>query len=234
MLKALKKRWRTRVSARSAPTLHREAIKADWSAHGYYANAEDSGWLAPFWADGSPFRHLFEQLDLKCALEIGCGQGRHAAQFADRAGKLYLLDINQSNVDACKQRFAGRDNVVCLRTNGGDLPGVADGVVTSAYSYDAMVHFEAADVVNYLSELHRVLQPGGRALLHYSNYDENPCGFYRDNPGHRNFFSERMMRHFADRAGFAIDHHSIFAWPLGSAGPPTDGLVLLQSVKGGP
>jgi hypothetical protein len=66
----------------------------------------------------------------------------------------------------------------------------------------------------------------GRALLHYSNYDQNPGGFYRDNPGHRNFFSERIMRHFADRAGFRVLKHSVFQWAGSQI--TTDGMILLE------
>jgi SAM-dependent methyltransferase len=228
VFRTLKRRWRTRVSARSAPKVHRDAIRRDWSEHRYYRQAEDDEWLAPFWAGDSPFRRQVEHLDLACVIEIGCGRGRHSAQIADQAGRLFLVDINPSNIEACTQRFAGRDHVACICNQGGDLSAIANDAATAAFSYDAMVHFEASDVLTYLSELHRVLRPAGRALLHYSNYEDNPGGFYRDNPGHRNFFSERMMRHFADRAGFAVEYHSIFAWPLGAQGYATDGLVLLR------
>jgi SAM-dependent methyltransferase len=227
----LKKRWRHRVSARSASTLHREAIKMDWNEHDYYENAEAELWIAPFWAVDSPFRRQFEQLDLTCVIEIGCGRGRHAMQFVDRVGRLYLTDINQSNIEACRGRYAGRANVICLQTAGNSLSGIADNEATGVFSYDAMVHFEATDVLSYITEIRRVLQMGGRALLHYSNFDENPCGFYRDNPGHRNFFSERIMRHFADRAGFSIRQNLVFAWPLGNQDLPTDGLILLQKTR---
>ena len=128
MLKAFKKRWRSRVSARSVPSVHRDAIKADWSAHGYYARAEEKDWLAPFWADSSPFLERFKALDLACVVEIGCGQGRHAAQFVERAGRIYLTDINETNIDACKRRYAGQSNVTCLQTGGSDVGGIPDGV----------------------------------------------------------------------------------------------------------
>ena len=228
LIRKTKHRWRTRVSARSAPTTHRQSIKEDWSEHRYYDEAEANELLAVFWNKGTLFRNAFEKLDLTAIVEIACGHGRHSEQIVDRAGKLYLVDINETNIDACRKRFAGRDNIVFICNSGGDLAAIDDAAVTSVFCYDAMVHFEASDVLGYLADVHRVLKPGGYALLHYSNFDNNPGGFYRDNPGHRNFFSEKMMRHFADRADFAVVEHAVFPWALGPDGPPTDGLVLLR------
>jgi SAM-dependent methyltransferase len=227
-IKKLKHRWRTRVSVRSTPVTHRGSIQADWAEHRYYEEAERPRMLATFWGPQSLFRRWFETLDLTNVIEVACGRGLHAAQIVDRVGRLTLVDVNEINIAACRERFCGRDNVAFLCNSGGDLLGMADSSATAVYCYDAMVHFEATDVIGYLAEFHRVLRPGGRSLLHYSNFDGNPGGFYRDNPGHRNFFSEKMMRHFADRAGHKVLEHAVFPWALGPDGPPTDGLILLQ------
>jgi ubiquinone/menaquinone biosynthesis C-methylase UbiE len=166
-------------------------------------------------------------MDLQNVVEIGCGRGRHAAQCLDQIGRITLVDINEANIAACRERFRDRTNVAFLRTEGGTLVGVEDGMATAVFSYDAMVHFEASDVISYIFETHRILRSGGRALFHYSNYDQNPGGFYRDNPGHRNFFSERMMRHFADRSGFKVVKHTVFSWSGSQV--LSDAMVLLQS-----
>ena len=222
----LKYRWRTRVGRRSAPVLHREQIGADWSEHVYFDLAEQQDWIRAFWGLDIPFRQCFERLNLNNVIEIGCGRGRHTAQCLDRVGQMTLVDINETNIIACRERFRDRSNIEFTITDGGSLPGIKDGSATAVFSYDAMVHFEASDVIHYLAETHRVLCPGGRALLHYSNYDQNPGGFYRDNPGHRNFFSERMMRHFADRAGFKVLEHKSFCWSGSEVA--TDAMILLE------
>ncbi len=226
LIRNVKRRWRTRVGSRSAPAVHRQRIGADWSEHQYYKEAEQEGWISPFWGAESPFRRCFERLDLESVVEIGCGRGRHVIQCLDRVGRITLVDIKESNIAACRQRFRNRSNVTYVRTQGNSLAGVEDGSATAVFSYDAMVHFEASDVISYIFETHRVLRARGRALLHYSNYDQNPGGFYWDNPGHRNFFSERIMRHFADRAGFRVLKHSVFQWAGSQI--TTDGMILLE------
>jgi predicted TPR repeat methyltransferase len=90
------------------------------------------------------------------------------------------------------------------------------------------VHFEAMDTITYIMEIHRVLMPGGRALLHYSVNEVNPEGSYASDPSWRNFFSESLMRHIASRAGFGVLERRVFEWPVGSDNPKTDGLILLE------
>src|SRR5690606_19763180 len=74
----------------------------------YYADAER--WLGVFWGDGSVFRLWFEDLDLTDTLELACGHGRHSAQIIESVGSLTLVDILESNIDACRARFDGNDN----------------------------------------------------------------------------------------------------------------------------
>jgi SAM-dependent methyltransferase len=197
------------------------------SAHNgspYYEQAETAAWLAPFWSADSRFLPLFNQLDLSNVIEFACGHGRHTAQFVDRAGRVTLIDANATNIDACRRRFVRSSNVRCEVNVGTQLP-CASRSYNAFFSYDALVHFEATDVISLLSEIARVLKPGGRALLHYSNYQDNPTGTYSDNPHWRNFFSEPMMLHFASRAGLHSLDSMTFPWSNESG---TDALTLLE------
>jgi hypothetical protein len=58
--------------------------------------------------------------------------------------------------------------------------------------------------------------------LHYSNYDER-FGTYSDNPQWRNFFSEKMMKAFAYRAGLSVLSSTTIPWCQAS-----DGVTLLE------
>ena len=80
------------------------------------------------------------------------------------------------------------------------------------FSYDAMVHFEYTAVLGYVAEAYRVLAPGGKALMHHSNYDRNPGGFYRDNPHWRNFMTKALFGHAALRAGFTVLEQEVTHW----------------------
>lgn len=193
----------------------------------YYAKAE--GWLAPFWNQPWPFRDLFDRLDLSRTVDLACGHGRHTAQIIDRAGAIILVDANQANIDACRKRFARRKNVSYYKTTGNELDGLESSSCSSVFSYDSMVHFEALDVIDYLREISRVLRPGGLALLHYSNFEAFPQNSFKVNPHWRNFFSRKMMVHFATRFSLEALENRVIDWPPEGGGTPElDAVALLR------
>jgi SAM-dependent methyltransferase len=189
----------------------------------YFVNSETSEWVGVFWDDSSMFRSLFETLDLACVVDLACGQGRHTAQFVERAGRVTLVDANAQNIEVCRKRFAERANVSFVVNSGYDLRDIDSGSQSALFSYDAMVHFEPEDMISYIFEISRVLKPGGRALLHYSNTDGN-WRSYLDHPDWRNFFSENMMRAFAWRAGLVVEESKVFPWGTCAS----DALTLLR------
>lgn len=191
---------------------HKDEIRRDWSAAPYYELAEQS--LAPFWSEGPPFLRMFATLDLTNAVELACGHGRHAAHIRQhhRFGQLTLVDVNEPNIAFCRQRFAGDDRFSYLTNSGSDLTPLASAAYTAVFCYDAMVHFEYDDVFSYLREIHRVLRPEGRALLHHSNNDRSPGARYSDNPHWRNFMSASLFAHVAMRTGFAVLQQQVIDW----------------------
>lgn len=209
-----------------APETRASQIAKDWEHHHYYEQAED--WLAGFWERGSHFRNMFDKLDIRRVAELACGHGRHAAQIIEMTEIIYLVDVGKPNIDACKRRFWGRDNVRFILNDGAALAGIPDGSLTSLFSYDAMVHFEADTILSYLSEIARVLEPNGRALLHYSNFDALPATEYGHGPHMRNYFSERMMTHFAHRRGLNRVDSRLIDWGHDPSYYGLDALTLLQ------
>ena len=140
----------------------------------YFAKYDNEEATNPFWDENTPFRNAFSQLDLTSILEIACGTGRHAARIVDRATRLYLLDTSVDAVRLARQRFASQPHVEVIVSEDGESIPLADELVSAVFSYDAMVHFEATTIGNYLFETARVLIPGGRALFHHSVYDKDP------------------------------------------------------------
>jgi ubiquinone/menaquinone biosynthesis C-methylase UbiE len=209
-------------------------LKADFQENDYYyASAETEDWLTVFWGDVSPFAKAFAHLDLKHVVELACGRGRHTAQIVSRAGTIILVDINDTNVEACKKRFADHKNIRYFVCSGSDLSDIPSASQTALFCYDSMVHFELEDVISYLKETSRILCPGGRALFHYSNNSQNPGSSYRDNPHWRNFGSEPTFRHLAIRSGFRVLSSEILPW---GEGPDfveaLDALTLLELTEG--
>ena len=197
-----------------------------WS--NYYRDAESADWLCGFWRSDSPFRLMFDALDLTNVVELACGHGRHAAQIADRVGHIALVDANPLAIDVCRKRFEGRNNISYFVNSVHDLSDLVSGADTALFSYDAMVHFEPHVMIRYIDEIARILQPGGKALLHYSNYDADPEAGPFNNRHWRNFFSERMMRAFASRAGLGISESLVIPWE-GSA--DLDAITLLNKSR---
>jgi len=218
------------LSSRSI-TKFRDALAQDHTVTPYYQEAEAEGLIKIFWSEEGLFRPRFDQLDLTAIVDLACGHGRHTAQFAERAGRVTLVDVVQGNLDACQQRFLGRKNLRYVRNNGRDLKAIKSGSQTALFSYDAIVHFEFADVLAYLPEIYRVLAPGGRSLLHYSANDVEPAASYRDHPRWRNFGSHPTLLHFANRVGFNLLDQFTTNWPPGNKEPAIDGVALLEKPR---
>ena len=200
-------------------------IGQDWATSDYYARAEETDWVEKFWAESSPFLRFFGELDLACVLELGCGHGRHAAKFSDHAQSVILVDINIGNIEYCMNRFRDSPKFRFVLTNGYSFDSVQNRECSSILSYDAMVHFDSDVVRAYLQEMARVLKPGGRALLHHSNYSQNPGGDVHDNPGWRNFMSATLFQHYAAKCGLRWLASQVLEW---EASPALDCLTLLE------
>jgi SAM-dependent methyltransferase len=195
-----------------------------WKQSAYYQDAER--WTFIFWDPGQPFRTWFDRLDLRNALELACGHGRHAERVVPHAGQLTLMDIHEENLDACRARLSGYGNVRYLLNSGYDFRPVPDATLTAIYCYDAMVHFSPDLVAAYLEDARRVLAPGGMALLHHSNYDADPSQHYGSNPQARNRMTLEMFRGLAERAGLEVVDSKPVEW---AAIPGLDGLTLLRN-----
>jgi len=204
-----------------------EEVARYWHADPYYDRAEQADWLGAFWTPDNPqrpFRRMFSALNLRSTAELACGHGRNAAQIYSQVPALILLDVVAENVAHCRNRFADAKNVVVIQNNGYTLHPIPDASLTALYCYDAMVHFECDVVLSYIRDVARVLEKGGRALLHHSILDAFPGRDHRLNPGGRNFMSQRLFMHAAKRAGFDVLESQAMDWDA----PGTDALTLIE------
>lgn len=191
----------------------------------YFTKGEDDKWIAAFWEPTSVFSKVFSQLNTTHIAEIACGFGRHSAQIVNRCGSLYMIDTSVDAVAFATERFKLFPHVkVALSKDGISMPDVANESLTAVFSYDAMVHFEPLTIMLYLSEIARTLVPGGRALLHHSNYSENPTGKFSDVTGGRNYMSQSLFAHFCSRNGLKVIYQEILDWSFAKS----DALTLIQ------
>jgi SAM-dependent methyltransferase len=113
-------------------------------------------WHIPAAADFSGARGLR-------VLEIGCGLGTDGAQFA-RAGADYTgVDLTEAAVELARKRFELSELPGEFRTADAENLDFADESFDLVYSHGVLHH--TPDTVRAVREVHRVLRPGGRAVI---------------------------------------------------------------------
>jgi SAM-dependent methyltransferase len=94
------------------------------------------------------------------ALDLGCGDGRFTAELARAGAAVVGVEVAQSAVDRARAREPDLD--FRLAPVGGPL-GFEDGSFDLVWASEVIEHI--ADTARWLSEVRRVLAPGGRLLL---------------------------------------------------------------------
>lgn len=93
-------------------------------------------------------------------LEVGCGEGRGIGTLLAHSKSFTAVDKIKDVIDSLGVKFpAGR----FIRMNIPPLSGLADNAYDSIVSFQVIEHIE--DDQLFLHEIHRVLKPGGTALL---------------------------------------------------------------------
>jgi SAM-dependent methyltransferase len=193
-------------------------VAQPWKVNQYYERAEREDWMRVFWNSTGRFRPLFDTLDTRILVELACGRGRHTAHILNtpelrrNIQQMYIMDVNEENVNPCRERFADIPCVHASVNSGYDFQPLNEQSVTAIFCYDAMVHFEYDAVISYLQDAYRILVPGGRALFHHSNYDRSPGTAGTANPSWRNFMSKDLFAHVAIRSGFRIVRQCVLDW----------------------
>lgn len=100
-------------------------------------------------------------------LEMAVGHGRWTPFLAQRARHYIGVDLGPLSVQFCRQRFAGLPNVEFHANDGRAIPMVATGSIQFVWCFDSFVHMEPDITEAYLAEFARVLQPGGRGVIHH-------------------------------------------------------------------
>jgi len=233
------------TTKRSSPLTHRSSIESvvlvdearktigkNWVSSGYsgyYDAAEKT--LDIFWSDRTVFYKNFCKLDCINIVELACGHGRHVQKYLGNAKSIFLVDINQENIDFCKKRYSGESKIKYLVNSGNNFNGIPSNSQTAIFCYDAMVHFELLDIFEYLKESNRILVDGGKILFHHSNAAFSPelgC----KGPHLRNFMSADIFAYLALRAGFVVLEQNIFSWgEKQNFAKDIDCLSLCQKVK---
>jgi len=139
----------------------------DWSAEGDEWSSWWGGTQAMWFGALLPRINSF--LPAGTILELGPGYGRWSQCLKDLCERLVLVDLVESCIDHCRQRFAGASNIEYHVNDGRSLDAIADESVDFAFSFDSLVHAEADVLAAYLDQLARKLTPDGVGFFHHSN-----------------------------------------------------------------
>ena len=191
----------------------------------YFDQAEpdiDAQWKNLIWP-------MIKDLDFSSVVDLAAGHGRNSEKLKEVAEKIFIVDINQENIDYCQKRFLGANKFEFIKSDGFSLRPISNNSISLIYCFDAMVHFDSDIVKAYLMEFFRVLQPGGYGFCHHSNYTENPVGDFKESPHWRNFMSKQLFAHYCAKANLQVISTKVINWGAGSDFyPELDCLTLFR------
>ncbi len=204
------------VSAASLELMQRNLSenRAVWQESEYYAQAEPfikAQWdvhIAP----------LVQGSDFTSTLDLAAGAGRNSDLLKEMAKELWIVDINQTNIDRCKARFAGYTGPCQMKyavNDGTSLPMIPTASITFVYSFDAMVHFDPQVIRQYVREFARIMKPGAKGFCHHSNYGSwapDPFSHWQSNPHWRSHMTASLFVQFCKEAGLEVTKQVIHGW----------------------
>jgi ubiquinone/menaquinone biosynthesis C-methylase UbiE len=105
-------------------------------------------------------------------LEVGCGLGTDGAQFAKAGARYTGIDLTDAAVGLAKRRFELFDLPGTFRVTDAERLDFPDNSFDLVYSHGVLHH--TPDTAAAIREIHRVLRPGGKAvvmLYHRDSYN---------------------------------------------------------------
>lgn len=139
----------------------------DWARRGEEWSAAWGG-SAPQW-HWSLLPRIRAFVPAPTILEIGPGYGRWSHYLKELCDDFVGVDLSENCVRACARRFAAHPRMAFHQNDGHSLAMIPDGSVDFVFSFDSLVHAEAAVLKAYLAQLAGKLKPGGVGFIHHSN-----------------------------------------------------------------
>jgi len=111
------------------------------------------------------FCEMLTEKGLTKVCDLGCGSGRHAIPMAKLGFTVVALDMSQKALLSVADR--ARNEGLSIQTLRCALPNIplADESFDAIVSTNVIHHAKLADIKESISEIHRILSPGGYVLL---------------------------------------------------------------------
>jgi 2-polyprenyl-3-methyl-5-hydroxy-6-metoxy-1,4-benzoquinol methylase len=128
-------------------------------------------WNVPLHNDAGPFGAIFpyEEMRGRRILEIGCGMGCMAMNWAQRGAVVSAIDLNPTSIAQTKRRFSLLGLDADVRQADAEALPFDDASFDYVYSWGVLHH--TPDTAKTIEEVRRVLKPGGRTgvMLYHRN-----------------------------------------------------------------
>lgn len=132
--------------------------------------------LQEFWATGPEIVDtILGQFEVAVSagddlVELGCGIGRLTRVLAGRAATVRALDVSQEMLNRAEDLNPELANVTWLHCDGRHLTGVQDASADAFFCHVVFQHVpEPSITYGYVTDIGRVLRPGGWAVFQVSN-----------------------------------------------------------------
>lgn len=144
------------------------------------------------------------------AMDLGCGMGRVLKFLAPHCGEVVGLDVSTRMLALARKYVDGADNVRFVRGKGAELSMFEDDSFDFCYSIQMFHQIEREDSMKYLTEIARVLKPGGALYLEFLDLEtESNANDFKEyalesevlRVSRRRFFTEPEVRKYAELAG---------------------------------
>lgn len=117
-------------------------------------------WLDPDPDVAAVVAHL-QARNCSTLLDLGCGVGRHACYLASRGFAVHAVDASPSGLNFAAAETARHGFRIAFREGlMTDLP-YDEGTFDYVLSFNVIYHGDGSVVARAISEIHRVLKPGG-------------------------------------------------------------------------
>ncbi len=146
-------------------------------------------------------------------MEIGCGAGRIAHTLAPRCAKWIGGDVSVNMLGHAAEALKDVSNIELVALAGSDLRAIGDESLDVIYCTVVFMHLDEWDRFRYVSEMYRVLKPGGR--VYFDNFNllsDDGWTFFLEQCAHEpvnrpanisRSSTPQELRAYAERAGFS-------------------------------
>jgi ubiquinone/menaquinone biosynthesis C-methylase UbiE len=136
----------------------------------------------------------FSETTGKRVLEIGCGNGADAVMFANYGAEYTGVDLTEAAVDAARRHFEVLNLRGAFQVENAERLSFPEASFDFVYSHGVLHHTPHPDVA--FREVHRVLKPGGKAVLML--YHKHSLNYYLRIMG---YMRARVLVHILSRIG---------------------------------